>query len=231
MNRTNSLLRLGLLLSCWCFLITLGQTQTTLLIKAQRGQAWQTYPETLVNGRELPIRHFGFSAELFRQINPHFAIGLAPGFMRRGTDFEIGFINGIIPGPTTFQARLQLNYVQLPFMLRFETPVWKKLGLYGQGGIGFTYLLGGYREIYVAEFIIDPPLRVDLDFDEGDSELNRFDFGWHSSFGLYYGIGNGRVVVSGDYYRGTIDVDQKNVSLNRNWAIGLGYQFRFNKKS
>lgn len=197
-------------------------------IKSQIGSAWQSYPIGFPNSSEQSIRHYGFSAEILRRLNPKVAVGIAPGFMRRGTEFEVGFINGFSIGPPRFRSQLFLNYVQLPVLLRAETPVLRGLGVYFQSGVGFSYLLGGYRQA-TAQTSGFPTSRLELDFDGRDQELNRFDFGWQGSLGLTYPLGKGKLAVSGEFYYGFCDVDQKNTSKNRNWGVGLGYQFLLRK--
>ena len=197
--------------------------QTTLLVKSQIGEAWQTSTLSFSAGPDREVTHFGFSAELFRQIGKRLSIGAAPGFMRRGTSFETGFLNGLFFG-ARFEARLYLNYIQLPFYLKANFPIYGKLECFGQSGIGYAYLLGGYREATVITSVA-PTERLKLDFAERDAELNRFDISWHSSLGLKLAVGKGKLALTYDYYLGFIDVDQKNESKNRNWGFGLGYQF------
>ncbi|MEL6660437.1 MAG: outer membrane beta-barrel protein [Bacteroidota bacterium] len=198
-------------------------SQTTMQIKSQIGEAWQTSNLSFSAGPDREVTHFGFSVELFRQMSKRLSIGVAPGFMRRGTSFETGFLNGFFIGPR-FEARLFLNYIQLPFYLKTNFPIYRKLECFGQTGIGYAYLAGGFREATVITAVL-PTERLRLDFEEGDAELNRFDLGWHSSLGLKLAVGKGKLALTYDHYRGFIDVDQKNDSKNRNWGIGLGYQF------
>lgn len=218
------------LLTVFCVL-TLGcflNGQTTLTVKTQVGNAWHSWPNDPVAGTEETILHYGVSATLFRDLNERFALGVAPGFMRRGTDFEFGFMNGLIVGPPSFQAQLHLNYLQLPFLFQAKFPLTGKLSFFGQAGAGFSYLLSGYRETRPT-FGINQ--RLKLDFIERDAELNRFDFGWQMAAGVGYPLGQGELQVSFEFYHGQIDVDQKNTSKNRNLALGLGYQIPISRKA
>ena len=220
--------RLALIICVFLFNCTDSSTlsaQTHLLVKSQIGDAWQTTPFTFSAGRSNDITHFGCSVELFRQLNRRLAIGVAPGFMRRGTSYETGFINGLVIGPR-FQSSLHLNYLQLPFYLKATFPLYRKLGFLGQTGLGYSYLMGGFREVTTIAFIQTPLQHLELDFSERDEELNRFALGWHSSLGLSFEVGKGQLVLTYDYYLGFVYVDQKNDSANRNWGIGLGYQFQ-----
>ncbi|MEL6660438.1 MAG: porin family protein [Bacteroidota bacterium] len=205
--------------------------QTTLNIKMQVGNAWQNSSNNFLflSRADEPFLHYGLSAEIFRAVSRKFSLGIAPGYMRRGTDFEFGFINGLVIGPIpTFDAQLHLNYFQLPILAKYETPFLKKLSLNVQTGAGFAYLLGGFREARL--FGSDMPTeRQNLDFSGNDEEINRFDFGWASSVGFSYPLPKGKIQMSLDYYHSFMDADQKVDSQNRTWAVGLGYQFVISK--
>ena len=219
------------ILSGLLLISVIASTQTSLTVKGQYGSAWQNQPATFNTQNDLnQVAHFGFGVELFRQLNSHWALGVAPAYARRGTSFEFGFINGLIIGPLpSFEARLKLNYLQLPFLLRYHGKLKGELAYFIQGGAGFSYLMGGYREVRIFDSP-NPLERQDLDFDTTDAELNRFDFGWQNSLGVSYPLGKGRVTLSGEYYNGFLDVDQKNFSQNRSWGIGLGYQMTISKE-
>lgn len=207
--------------------VSVTTAQTTLTIKAQAGKSWQNYGDDFpINGYDQNITHYGFSAELFRDINPHFALGIGPGYMRRGAACEPGFFNGdFIADPfLAVDATIFLDYVQIPFLVRGTLPLFGKLEVFGQGGAGFSYLVGGFRDI--TTFFVPPSTeRRKLDFEGADQNLNRFDFGWSSTLGFAYPIGKGKLRVSGDHYNSFLDMNQRNTSLNRNWAVGLSYQF------
>lgn len=212
-----------------CCIITmlsplLTQAQATLTINSGYGQAWQQQADFLPRThKELNIPHYYVSVEVFKPITDHLAIGAAPGFSRRGTELELGFVNGFFVGPR-FQAQLFLNYLELPFLAKVETQLFRKLSVHGQLGAGLSYLAGGYREATMVGSQATTTTRA-LDFENTDAELNRFDFGGYARVGLGYPMGAGQIIVSGNYYHGFIDVDQKNDSRNRNWALGLGYRF------
>ncbi|MEL6969348.1 MAG: porin family protein [Bacteroidota bacterium] len=205
--------------------------QTTLNIKMQVGHAWQNSSSDILSfiREDEPFLHYGLSAEVFRAVSHKLALGIAPGYMRRGTDFEFGFINGLVIGPIpTFDAQLHLNYLQLPILIKYETPLLKKLTLNLQTGAGFAYLLSGFREARL--FGSDMPTeRRSLDFSGTDEEINRFDFGSTSSLGVGYPLPKGKIQLSFDYYHSFMDADQKVDSQNRTWAVGLGYQFVISK--
>ena len=205
-------------------------SQTTLSLKSQLGRSWQNYGDDFpIDYYDQSITHYGFSAEIFKSINPNLAIGAAPGFMRRGAACEPGFINGDRVGPIfQLDATIYLNYLQLPLMVRAELPIWGKLDIVGQGGPGFSYLMSGYREITYLTGTL-PDERLELDFAGSDNNLNRFDFGWTSSLGFAYPLGKGKLRISGEHYYSFLDMNQNNTSLNRNWAIGLAYQFTLSK--
>lgn len=200
-----------------------------MTIHSEYGQAWQQQPGVSVrsSNKELNIPHYRFSVEVFKPINDHFAIGAAPGFSRRGTEFEFGFLNGFFVG-SRFRAQLFLNYLELPFLAKVETEIFHKLTIHGQFGAGLSYLMGGYRNATSIGTQASNTSQ-DLDFEFSDAELNRLDFGGYTSIGLGYPIGIGQIILSGNYYYGFVDVDQKNESLNRNWGVGLGYRFPLRK--
>ena len=205
--------------------------QTTLTIKAQFGQAWQgTTNFFFLDDNDYPrLAHYGLSAEFFRAVTPKFSLGVAPGYMRRGSELEVGFINGLFVGPIpSFDSRLHLNYFQLPLLAKYETALFQRFSISGQIGAGFAYLLGGYREVKFFGSNVDRE-RQNLDFDGLDDDLNRFDFGLYSGIAVGYALKQGKLLLSFDHYHGSFDVDQKVVSENRNWGIGLGYQLPLNQ--
>lgn len=209
---------------------TISHAQTTISFKSGYGQAWQQQPSfSQRSNKELNIPHYSYSVEVFKAINSHLAIGAAPGFSRRGTEFEIGFLNGFFVG-ARFRSRLFLNYLELPFLAKVETRIYRQLTVHGQFGAGLSYLTGGYREATTFGSQSTTTTQ-DLDFEMTDAEFNRLDFGGHASLGFGLPFGPGQVILSGNYYHGFIDVDQKNESLNRNWGVGLGYRFALSKSN
>lgn len=225
-------MRLLYILILVLFCISAVQSQTTLTVKIQAGKSWQNYGDDFpINGYDQNITHYGASVEVFRQLTDRVALGVAPGFMRRGAACEPGFFpNGDLVAPfPSFDATVFLDYVQLPFLVRAELPLVGRLSVFGQGGAGFSYLIGGYREI---TFFGLPPSTEErqLDFEGADQNLNRFDFGWSSTLGFAFRVGKGKLRVSGDHYYSFLDMNQNNTSLNRNWAVGLGYQISLSKQ-
>jgi hypothetical protein len=213
--------------SLFLILSTLS-AQTSIGLTIQGGEAWQNYGNDFaINGFDQRITHYGANVEVFKAINANIAIGAAPGFARRGAACEPGFIpsNGdfVFPGPS-FDATIYLNYVELPFLVKGQARIWKKLSAYAQTGAGFSYLISGYREVTTFTFPTTTE-HLDLDFNRDDSNLVRFDFGWHSGLGFAYPMGKkGAIQLFGKYYHSFMDMNENNTSLNRNWAVGLGYR-------
>lgn len=203
--------------------------QTTLGVKAQTGNAWLTFPDGfIIEAYDFRILHWGYSIEVFRQLSPKLALGAAPGYVRRGSEREIGFINGFGP---RFRAQLYLNYVELPFYLKFKQRPGGRFSTFAQTGAGLSYLTGGYREVETFNVGNPPPNEVrPFDFEGLDENINRLDFGWYSSIGFSYRLGPGELSISVDYYHGFVDFNPFEPLKNRTWAVGLGYAFRLGKK-
>lgn len=226
-------MRLFYILSILVFCAGTVSSQTTLTLKTQAGKSWQNYGDDFpINGYDQNIDHYGFSAEIFRALTDRISIGVAPGYMRRGAACEPGFLpdgDRLIDPFPSFDATIFLDYIQLPFLVRAEFPLAGRLSIFGQGGAGFSYLAGGYREITFFGSVSSTEKRQ-LDFEGADQNLNRFDFGWSSTLGFGFSIGKGKLRVSGDHYYSFLDMNQNNTSLNRNWAVALGYQISLSKQ-
>ena len=203
----------------------LASAQTTIGVKAQTGKAWMSVPEGWVRvGFDDRIPHWGYSIEVFKPLNRHLSLGVAPGYMRRGTAFEIGFINGFGP---RFISMLHLNYVQLPFYLKLEKKLIGRIAGYVQSGVGLSYLVDGYRIVEMYNVSDPPPIQNrPLDFSDDGDGVHRLDLGWHNSAGFTIRIGPGNLLLSADYYHGYLQVSQRRPVKNRNWAMGLGYVYR-----
>lgn len=203
--------------------------QTTIGVKAQTGNAWLTFPDGFsIEAYDFRILHWGYSIEVFRQLNSKLALGVAPGYVRRGSEREIGFINGFGP---RFRAQLYLNYVQLPFYLKFTQQLSGRFAVYAQSGVGLSYLTDGYREVETFNVGNPPPNENrPFDFDRVDENINRLDFGWYSGLGFSYGLGPGDVSLSFNYYHGFVDFNPFEPLKNRTWAVGLGYAVRLGKE-
>lgn len=202
--------------------------QTTLGVKAQTGNAWLSFPEGFVlEAYDFRIPHWGYSLEVFRQLNPKLALGIAPGYVRRGSQREIGFINGFGP---RFRAQVYLNYVQLPFYLKFEQKLIGRFSGFAQTGVGLSYLTDGFREVEM--FNVSNPAPNEMrpfDFEGVDQNINRLDFGWYSSAGFAFLLGPGQLSIFADYYHGYVDFNPFEPLKNRTWSMGLGYGFRLGK--
>ena len=206
------------------FFLTTGalSAQLSLGIQTQVGESWQYYGEEIdINGFDQRIDHYGVSAQLMYNLSPNLSIGVAPGYMRRGAACFPGFIGELQP---VQDATIYANYLQLPVLLRWNTPLGGRWSTFAEAGAGFAYLLNGHWELLFFNLEGDRQKR-DIDFNQ-DSFLNRYDFALQANLGMAYELGPGQVRLSGGYYHGMLDVNDNNTSENRAWSIQLGYQYR-----
>ena len=208
-----------------CLFLFLGlsslSAQITVGLQVQSGESWQYYgEETAINGFDQQIPHYGVSAQVYYPVLPHLAVGLSPGFMRRGAACFPGFTGGFQP---VQDATIYANYLQLPVMLKADFPLGGRWFTYAEGGAGFSYLLNGHWDLLFANLEGDRQRR-DIDFEE-DSFLNRFDFAVQANLGVAYQLGVGQLRLGAGYYHGLLDVNDNNTSENRAWSINLAYHY------
>lgn len=213
------------LLLCFSFGLTAIHAQIELGIKAQYGKAWLDYDlENSVGivDYEQRIPNYAVSAEVLYQLPAsRFAVGVAPGYARRGAGCEPGFAGGGFLGFN--DATIYGNYLQLPILARFTTVQNGRWTSSVQLGGGPAYFLSGYREI---SFFGDIPSEQQQLVFENEENLNRVDVAAQGSLQIQYQLGPGSVKLSGDYHHGFIDMNERFQSRHRAWSVGLGYALR-----
>jgi hypothetical protein len=207
-------------------IMTSASAQTTIGLQVQGGEAWQYYGEEIaINGFDQRIPHYGWSVEVFHPLGEHFALGVAPGYSRRGAACFPGFAGNRVP--SVADAALYANYLELPFLLKSSFPIAGRLKGVVQLGAGFSYLLDGHWKLSFSLIDTEPEKRP-INF-EDDDFLNRFDFAARGGLGFSYPLGPGALQLLGNYYHGFLDVNDNNTSLNRSWSVGLSYHYQLGK--
>lgn len=212
--------RLLILTVCLLALFEIN-AQVAVGLQVQTGESWQYYgEETPINGFDQRISHYGVSAQVYYPLSDRFAIGIAPGFMRRGAACFPGFVGGIQP---VLDATIYANYLQLPVLAKFDLPLGGRWSLTAEAGAGFGYLLNGHWQLLL-NTLEGERQRRDIDFEQ-DSFLNRFDFSAQANLGIAYDLGLGQLRLTSGYYHGFLDVNDNNTSENRAWSVNLGYLY------
>jgi hypothetical protein len=133
-------------------------------------------------------------------------------------------------GLVDYDGHVSLNYLEVPLLAKASFGT-KQLGVYGNGGLSFGYLLGGRVK---GEFDI---LNVGDDIDEAleftnspnqltlhEIDANRIDVGLNLGGGINFLAGATPLFVDLRYNLGLIDYDQDQTSKNRTFTITLGSQ-------
>jgi hypothetical protein len=123
---------------------------------------------------------FAASAFLYVPITPRFGIQQEVAYAQKGSRQDIGV--EILDVPTVLSVTYDMDYIEIPVMLRFtwhESPRWT---LYSLSGTALSFKV---RDRYVLEGELDDgeqvvPLRADSDM----SEVDIFDYSFVYGFGL-----------------------------------------------
>ncbi len=137
-------------------------------------------------------------------------------------------------GLADYEGWYSLNYLEVP-MLAKATFGTKRLGVYGNGGLSFSYLLGGRVK---GQYDIVNLLRDDIDerlefTDEPNPLLlhevdaNRIDVGLNLGGGINFSAGMLPLFIDLRCNMGMIDHDKDQASKNLTFAITLGSQIGF----
>ena len=198
-----------ILIALFSFYSVQSIAQVSLGIKTSYVKAWEEYGDVgLPDDAEIHVNRFNISALAYYNINDFVAVGIEPGFMQKGAACEPGFI---IFGA---DAKLLLNYIEAPVMLKLNTPViGNTLSIFGKVGVGGSRLETAFREIDLT----DHPgsvVRTKLDLEE-EGSMNKWDYGFHGALGLAVNLGKHQLFAETNIYHGLKDVDPENRSENR----------------
>ena len=194
-------------------------SQIVLGAKFTANHNWQKYAEgTNAANADLSVWGKGASVSALYQLDDHFAIGVEPGLVQRGTKCEPGFI---LPYPG--DAKLVCNFVDLPIVAEVSWKVWRdRLLFFGKIGGGMSRLVSGYREISSINPEV-PVNRNDLVLDN-EQQLRRWEKGLQGGVGLGVKAGPGYINFETRYYHGLTDANKFLTSKNRSLGYSLGYR-------
>ncbi|MBY0424005.1 MAG: PorT family protein [Cytophagales bacterium] len=115
----------------------------------------------------------------------------------------------------------QLNYLELPVLLRFAHQM-NNVYLYAVGGPYLSGLLGG---MYLAD---TAKTNLQIQFQSSDA---RLEFGLQAGGGIAYQLGKGRIFLDLRYTFGLTNVNANDYTRNRAAVISVGYDIRFRELS
>ncbi len=193
-------------------------SQFSLGAKITANHNWQKYADgTNAANNDLSVWGMGASVSAMYNLGSHFAVGIEPGLVQRGTKCEPGFV---LPYPG--DAKLVCNFVDLPIMTSGSLKAWNgRLLFTGKIGGGVSRLVGGYREI--SSFNPEVPVdRNKLDIRE-EPQLRRWEKGLQGGLSLGIKAGAGFVYLESRYYHGLTDANKNLLSKNRSMGYSIGY--------
>jgi hypothetical protein len=117
----------------------------------------------------------------------------------------------------TRAGNIQLNYLEVPVLLRFSHQI-NNVYLYALGGPYIAGLLGGMYQADTA--------KSDLQIQFKSSDV-RFEFGAQAGGGIAYQLGKGRVFLDLRYAFGLTNINTYDLTRNRVFTVSVGYDIKF----
>lgn len=199
-----------------CLFFSPLEAQYVLGLKSGMTKAWEEYGNVdLPADANISVRGLQLSASFYYTITSKVWLGAEPGYVERGAACKPGFVI------FNRDARLRLNYVELPFFVAMQLPLIKeKLFIRPKAGLGGGLVLSAFEE----QIDLETGSRLErnrLYFDDADP-MRRWDYGLYSGLALSYSIGKHQVLIEGNYYHGIPDVDPNLTSRNRSLNASLG---------
>lgn len=194
-------------------------SQIVLGAKFTANHNWQKYAEgTNAANADLSVWGMGASAYVLYQMNSHFAIGVEPGLVQRGTKCLPGYI---LPYPG--DAKIVCNFIEMPIVGEASWKVWQdRLLLFGRVGGGLSRAVGGYQEISSLNPEV-PVRRSDLVIKD-EPWINKWEKGIQAGLGLGVKAGPGYISLETRYYQALNDFSERTESKNRSLGYSLGYR-------
>lgn len=134
---------------------------------------------------------FAASAYLYLPITPRFGIQQELAYVQKGSRQDIGV--KILDIPTVLNVTYDLDYVEIPVLLRFTWLRWSRGAVYSYSGTALSLKM---HDRYVLSGEIDDgsqvvPLRADADM----SEVDMFDYSFVFGAGLEFSLFHQRFLV------------------------------------
>jgi hypothetical protein len=209
-------MKINILILLACLLSVPLAAQFSVGLKGGFTRAWEDYGDASVpEDAIIHVNGFHLSGLAYYQLADRLAIGLEPGFVKRGAACFPGFID--FQGDTKWL----LDYIELPGLIAYQQPIISnRFTLISKLGFGISRITTAYQEITDLR-TDDPPVRTKITDDT--RVINRWDHGFYGSLGLSYFIGHNQVFLSADYYHCLKDVDRLQASQNRGLNLAMGY--------
>lgn len=206
------------------FSLSSAKSQTSQLgFKAGYGHSWPDYDLLLPEGANTEVDAFSFSLLAYRKINNQWAIGIEPGYERRGAACIPNW-QPVFEGDT----QLHLNYVHLPLKLSYQINLWNEnISLKPSIGYGISYLVSGFTKEISTRGGEGNGENIPISFTPklSDPFFNRTDHGIYSSLSFAKEFIMGEIFIGVEYYYGMRNV-QRNIRSRLNVAnIQLGSSY------
>lgn len=207
------------------FLVVCGVQLSSQISVGLRGgytKAWPDYGDTVLpEDAETDVEGYNFSFMIYTKVSPTVSLGVEPGIVQRGAACFPGW-QPIFLGDT----KVNVSMLEFPLLVRKEISMPKtKISIGGKIGYGLSYAVSGKETITPLE--PNPqPIISDLDLNDPELMIKRWDHGIYSGLEARYQITNKHcLVLESNFYLGMHNIDKINYTKNRSLGFSLGYVY------
>jgi len=198
-------------------------SQNSVGFKGGFTYAWPEYGSIeLPEDADTHIEGFNFSIFYFYNFHKNWAIGVAPGYIKRGAACFPGFQPVFIGDSKVF-----LNYIEFPVLVQKSFVLSRNgLRLNSSLGYGLSKLMSAFVHEEIDGSAEKPNVsRIEVDSDNIGS-FNKYDHGAYFNLGLPYSLNEKHsIFIESSFYYGLKDYDKLSTSKNRSFNLNVGYSF------
>ncbi len=193
-------------------------SQLSFGAKITANHNWQKYDEgTNAANNDLSVWGMGTSVSAMYSVGSHFAVGVEPGLVQRGTKCLPGYI---LPYPG--DAKIVCNFIEMPIVAQINWKTWQdRILFFGKIGGGVSRAVGGYKEI--SSWNPEVPVKRSGLVIKDENWIRKWEKGLQGSIGVGVKAGTGYINLETRYYHALNDFSKNATSKNRSLGYSLGY--------